>query len=122
MKIANLKPYIILLCKIFLLGLVLQFFLQTFITFQLGRDGTFRSLVRMRKEFILLVLLIAIGYACFQQLPQFLKKLKKSEEKNTRSAFWKFFKKQALLQYLLALTVTSLIFLLIAVLIQQLSL
>ncbi|MDR0282176.1 MAG: hypothetical protein LBI53_02370 [Candidatus Peribacteria bacterium] len=105
-----------------MIGLLLQFFLQTFITFQLGRNGTFRSFIRMWKEFVLLLLIIAVSYACFQHLPQFLKELKKSEEKNTRSTFWKFFKKQALLQYLLTLVITSIIFLLIAIFIQKLSL
>jgi len=49
---------LLLVCKIFFIGLVLQFFLHTFVTFQLGLDGSVRSVLRMWKEFIVLGLLI----------------------------------------------------------------
>lgn len=57
------KDILILISKIFLLGLLLQFFLQTFVTFSLGRDWTFWSLVWMRKEIIVVGL---IGYASYR--------------------------------------------------------
>ena len=39
---------------------MLQFFLQTFVTFKLGRDGKFWTLFWMWKEFILLIFLVSI--------------------------------------------------------------
>lgn len=43
-----------IISKIFFIGLLLQFFLQTFVTFRLGLDGTFWSIVWMWKELIIL--------------------------------------------------------------------
>lgn len=46
-----------LITKIFLIGLLLQFFLQTFVTYRLFQSGGVRNLVWMWKEVILLILL-----------------------------------------------------------------
>ena len=50
-----------LIAKIFFIGLLLQFFLQTFVTFKLWLDGTFRKLIWMRKEIIIIGLLGFLG-------------------------------------------------------------
>ncbi|MEI6425809.1 MAG: O-antigen ligase family protein [Candidatus Absconditabacteria bacterium] len=57
------KDTLILISKIFFIGLLLQFFLQTFVSFGLGRNGTFWSLIWMRKEIIIIGL---IGYAVYR--------------------------------------------------------
>ena len=57
------KDTLILITKIFFLGLLLQFFLQTFVSFGLGRNWTFWSLIWMRKEIIVIGL---IGYATYR--------------------------------------------------------
>ncbi|GHW02448.1 hypothetical protein AGMMS50249_2340 [candidate division SR1 bacterium] len=61
----KIRSFILVLIKIFFVGLVLQFLIQTFITFQLGGDGSFWNFVWMRKEIIILILtvLVGLGYA-----------------------------------------------------------
>ncbi|HRX64286.1 MAG TPA: O-antigen ligase family protein [Candidatus Absconditabacterales bacterium] len=54
------KRNLALITKIFLGVLLLQFFLQTFVTFAIGRDGTFWTLVWMRKEFLIVVLFLFV--------------------------------------------------------------
>lgn len=44
-----------ILIKIFLIGLLLQFLLQTFVTYKLGFDGAVRNVVWLRKELLILV-------------------------------------------------------------------
>ncbi|MDR0651342.1 MAG: hypothetical protein LBG59_08330 [Candidatus Peribacteria bacterium] len=108
-----LKPFIRGLCKIFLIGLLLQFFLQTFVTFQMGWDGSFRNIVRMRKEFILLLLGIAVGYASLLQLPTFLKT--PLPQRN----LWEFLKKYPLLQGMGIFVLTALFFVALAIGVQK---
>lgn len=43
-----------IITKIFLVGLLIQFFVQTFVTYKLHGDWTFRTFIWMRKEIILL--------------------------------------------------------------------
>jgi len=50
-----------LIAKIFFIGLLLQFFLQTFVTFKLWLDGTFWKLLWMWKEIIIIGLLGFLG-------------------------------------------------------------
>lgn len=50
----KLKSNLILITKIFLVGLVLQFFVQTLFTFEFGLEWTFWSIVWMWKELIIL--------------------------------------------------------------------
>lgn len=57
------EKIIILLCKIFCIGLLLQFFLNTFVTFQLGINNTFTSIVWSRKEiFVVLGACVALYF------------------------------------------------------------
>ncbi len=54
------KRNLALITKIFLWVLLLQFFLQTFVTFAIWRDWTFWTLVWMRKEFLIVVLFLFV--------------------------------------------------------------
>ena len=56
----RIKKNLVVITKVFLWVLLLQFFLQTFVTFRIGRDWTFRSLVRMWKEFLIVALTIFV--------------------------------------------------------------
>jgi len=58
----RIKKNLVVITKVFLGVLLLQFFLQTFVTFRLGRDGTFWSLVWMWKEFLIVALTIFVIY------------------------------------------------------------
>jgi putative flippase GtrA len=113
MNIHHLKPFIKTLCKIFLIGLLFQFFIQTFVTFQLGWDGSFRNFVRMRKEFILLLLCVAVGYASLLHLPAFLKT--PPQQKN----LWEFLKKYPLTQGAVLFVLTALLFMILAIGVQK---
>ena len=53
-----------LVAKIFFIWLLLQFFLQTFVTYRLGLDSTIWKVIWMRKEIILIGLLGFLG-RCF---------------------------------------------------------
>lgn len=66
-----------LVSKIFFIWLLLQFFLQTLVTYKFGRDGTVRKIIRMRKEIIIIGLLGFLG--------RYFRK-----NKNFRSFFEKF--------------------------------
>ena len=57
------KDTLVLITKIFFIGLLLQFFLQTFISFWLGRNWSFWSLIWMRKEILVVWL---IWYATYR--------------------------------------------------------
>ncbi len=46
-----------LIAKIFFIGLLLQFFLQTLVTYKFGRDGTIRKIIWMWKEIIIIGLI-----------------------------------------------------------------
>lgn len=54
---------VVLLCKIFCIGILLQFFANTFATFILGRDGSAATLFWLWKEFFVLA---ASGYAMYR--------------------------------------------------------
>ena len=62
MNTMNSQNTLILICKIFFIGLLLQFFLQTFVSFGLGRDWTFWSLIWMRKEILIVWILWYASY------------------------------------------------------------
>jgi hypothetical protein len=51
------KNILVIIAKIFFLGLILQFFLQTFVTFSLGFEGTIWSVIWMWKEIIVMGIL-----------------------------------------------------------------
>ena len=93
----SLKQRLILLCKIFVIWLLLQFFLQTFVTFKLGRDGTFWTLFWMWKEFILLIFLVSIIRYISANIKKRIKAIKNKENtKNVNRSMilknikWKF--------------------------------
>jgi len=52
---------LVIVSKIFFIGLLLQFFLQTFVTFKLGFDWTFWKMIWMWKEIVLIGL---TGFFC----------------------------------------------------------
>ena len=56
-----------ILIKIFLIGLLLQFLLQTFFTYKLGFDGVVRNAVWLRKEIVILVFLAIILYLLWKK-------------------------------------------------------
>lgn len=56
-----------ILIKIFLIGLLLQFLLQTFFTYKLGFDGAVRNAVWLRKEILILVFLAIILYLLWKK-------------------------------------------------------
>jgi hypothetical protein len=115
MNIQKLKPFLVLLCKIFLIGLLVQFFIQTFVTFQLGRNGSFWSAIRIWKEFILFLFLIAIGYTIIINAPKYSKEIR---QHGLRTCF----KKYSIIQFLALFILTSAIFVIIALLIQKVGL
>ena len=123
MHTSKLKPFLVLLCKIFLIGLLLQFFLQTFITFQLGRDGTVWNVIWMWKEFILLLLAVAVVYALAAPLLKggvrgVLSTLHPTAPQSSPS-LRNVFAKPNILQFILLFFGTSVVFFLIAVLVQK---
>lgn len=56
----RIKKNLVVITKVFLGVLLLQFFLQTFVTFRIWRNGTFWSLIWMRKEFLIIALTIFV--------------------------------------------------------------
>ena len=57
----RIKKNLELIIKWFLWLLVLQFFLHTFVTYALKIEGTVMSIIRMRKEILILVLSIFVA-------------------------------------------------------------
>lgn len=58
----KLQNILLILIKIFFIGLLLQFFLQTFIGFKIWRNWPVRSIIWMWKEIIILIFFVGIGY------------------------------------------------------------
>lgn len=58
MKKDNIIKILVILTKIFFIGLLLQFFLQTFVNFWLWRSWKTRDIIRLWKEIIILILFI----------------------------------------------------------------
>ena len=116
-----LRFWVILLCKIFVIWLLLQFFLQTFVTFQLGRDGTFWTLFRMWKEFILLLFIIILLRHILSNLKWRIKAIKNKE--NTDKITWELLLKNTqskfVIQFILWFIITAIVLLLLAVLLQH---
>ncbi len=74
------KNHLALITKIFLWLLLLQFFLQTFVTFGLGLDWSIWTLIWMWKEFLIIILTIFVVW--------FLaRKVDKSKLENMREEF-----------------------------------
>jgi len=74
----RIKKNLVVITKVFLWVLLLQFFLQTFVTFQLGRDWTFWKLVWMWKEFLIVALTIFVIYILTRKIEK--EKIKKMWE------------------------------------------
>ena len=112
---------IILLCKIFVIWLLLQFFLQTFVTFQLWRNGKFWTLFWMWKEFILLIFIIVLFRYILANLKWWTKSIKNKE--NTDKITWKLLlkniKSKFVIQFILVFVITTIVFLLLAVWLQH---
>ena len=117
----SLKQRLVLLCKIFVIWLLLQFFLQTFVTFKLGRDWRFWTLFWMWKEFILLIFLVSIMRYISANMKNRIKAIKNKENtKNVnRSMILKNIKWKFIIQYICVFLITVLVFLLLALLIQH---
>ena len=115
------KKRLVLLCKIFVIWLLLQFFLQTFVTFKLGRDWKFWTLFWMWKEFILLVFLVTILRYVFTNLKWRIKSIKNKENSDeiSRKLLLKNVKSKFVVQFLLIFSITTVVFLLLAVALQQ---
>ena len=74
----RIKKNLVVITKVFLWVLLLQFFLQTFVTFRLGRDWTFWKLVWMWKEFLIVALTIFVLYIISRKIEK--EKIKKMRE------------------------------------------
>ncbi len=117
----DLRFRISLLCKIFVIWLLLQFFLQTFVTFELGRDGKFWTLFWMWKEFILLIFVIIILRYIFANLKWRIKSIKNKEntDKISRKLLFKNVQSKFIVQFILIFLITIIVFLLLAVWLQH---
>ena len=117
----TLKFRIILLCKIFVIWLLLQFFLQTFVTFKLGRDGKFWTLFRMWKEFILLLFIVILLRYISDNLKWRIKAIKNKEntDKITWNLLLKNVKSKFIIQFILIFLITTVVFILLAIWIQH---
>jgi len=82
---------ILLILKILLIWLLLQFFLNTFISFELNLQGGFWSIIWMRKEVFIAILAIITVF--------FFSKNKQ----------WKFFMKKSSIKWFIVITILSLI-------------
>ncbi len=115
-----LRFWIILLCKIFVIWLLFQFFIQTFVTFQLWRDGTFWTLFRMWKEFILALFVIILLRYILANIKWWIKAVKNKE--NTDKITWKLLVKNTqskfVIQFILSFITTTIVLLLLAVCLQ----
>ena len=117
----QLKSRIVLLCKIFVIWLLLQFFLQTFVTFKLWWNGKFRTLFWMWKEFILLIFIIILVRYIVSNLKWRIKTIKNKEniEKITRKLLIKNIQSKFIIQFFLIFIATIIVFLLLAILFQH---
>lgn len=113
----DLRFRISLLCKVFVIWLLLQFFLQTFVTFRLWRDGKFWTLFRMWKEFILLLFVVIILRYILANLKWRTNAIKNKE--NTNNVTWKLLLKNTqskfIIQFIIIFIITTVILLLLAV-------
>ena len=111
---------IVLLCKIFVIWLLLQFFIQTFVTFKLWRDWKFWTLLWMWKEFVLLVFVVILFRYILSNLKSRIRSIKNKEhvEKISRKLLINNIKSKFILQFCLRFVVTAMLFLLIAICIQ----
>jgi hypothetical protein len=117
----SLKFRIVLLCKIFVIWLLLQFFLQTFVTFKLWWDGKFRTLFWMWKEFILLIFVVVLLRYILANLKWWIKAVKNREntDKITRKLLIKNIQSKFIIRFLLIFLITTVVLLFLAVWLQH---
>ena len=117
----SLRHRLVLLCKIFVIWLLLQFFLQTFVTFKLGRDGKFWTIIWMWKEFILLIFFVSIIRYVSINLKWRIKALKNKENTDniSRKLLLKNIQSKFIIQFLLVFVITGIFFVLLAVWLQH---
>ena len=117
----SLRQRLILLCKIFVIWLLLQFFLQTFVTFKLGRDWKFWTIFWMWKEFILLIFVITLLWYFCTHIRTWIKEIKNKEhcENVTRKEIFKNIKWKFIFEYFWIFLVTTILFIILALLIQH---
>lgn len=117
----DLRFRVSLLCKIFVIWLLLQFFLQTFVTFKLGWDGKFWTLFWMWKEFILLIFIVILLRYVFSNMKWWINATKNKE--NVEKVSWKLLLKNIqskfVIQFILAFVITIAILLMLAVWLQH---
>lgn len=104
----KIPQFLILLIKIFLIGLLLQFFLHTFFTYKLGFVGKFWDFFRLWKELIIVILSFAVGYYFFF-----------TTAKKSVSASWKRIVKHPIFPFFLAFLAFILISFILAIVIQK---
>ena len=117
----TLKQRLILLCKIFVIWLLLQFFLQTFVTFKLWWDGKFWTIFWMWKEFILLIFAITLIRYVLSNLKWWTNAIKNKEHTNeiTWKLLLKNIKSKFIIQFLLIFIITCVFFLILALWLQH---
>ena len=117
----ELKFWIVLLCEIFVIWLLLQFFLQTFVTFKLWWDGKFWTLFRMWKEFILLIFVVILLRYMLSNLKWWINAVKNREntEKVTRKLLFKNIQSKFIIQFILIFIITTIVLLLLAIWLQH---
>lgn len=103
---------------------MLQFFLQTFVTFKLGQDWKFWTLFWMWKEFILLIFIVVLLRYMFSHLRIRTNAIKNKEnsDKISRKLLRKNIKSKFIFQFFSILFVTLVIFFILALLIQHVGL
>lgn len=106
-------------CKLFFLWLMVQFFLQTYITYKLEYTGWIWTFVWMWKEFLILLFGGVVLYTLLSQLPRYLADLKKENKNLTFSSLFQCFKTYSLWQFVVLLIGTTLLCILIAFLFQH---
>ena len=99
------------LYKIFFWGLLVQFFLHTLITHQIGREGGIRTLIRLWKEIFILLFAGLIGYWIFF-----------CEGKEERKLTWNHLHTSELFRFLIWFLIACAISFLLAVGIQKVGL
>lgn len=111
----------LLLCKIFVIWLLLQFFLQTFVTYQLERNGKFWSFFWMWKEFILLIFVVILIRYIIANLKKRTSAIrnKKHVKEISRTLLWNEVKTKFITQFILIFVITLLLFAILALLIQH---
>lgn len=95
--------------KVFFIGLLIQFFVQTFVTYQLGWTGAFWSGVWLWKEFFILIFLWAVAWRIINLVQTYFKKQKS----------WSYL--SAFIRFLIYFALTVVVFCLLAIVVQKLG-